>query len=146
MHTTRTLWVFWNYFVYYLQDAECRQSPKDHRRPKAFHGAEHTRVTTNPHQQKPLFSTPKTITLFDPQQKETVQECERLVNKIFPVTVRGIEWKREGSLKQRDGDSCGPLVLLFFECAVRDIVLPKSPSNALLRYFRLSFLLKALHV
>ncbi|KAG1694432.1 hypothetical protein DVH05_001234 [Phytophthora capsici] len=45
-----------------------------------------------------------------------------------------------------DGHSCGPLVLLFFESIVRDVVLPKSPSKALLRYYRMRYLLKSLHV
>ncbi|KAG6945930.1 hypothetical protein JG688_00016302 [Phytophthora aleatoria] len=77
---------------------------------------QNTHVTTNPHQQKPLVATPKTITLLDPQQKrKQYEECERLVNEIFPVMVRGMGWRREDNLKQRDGDSCGSLVLLFFE-------------------------------
>ncbi|KAG6946527.1 hypothetical protein JG687_00016645 [Phytophthora cactorum] len=121
--------IYWNCFAYYLPDPECRQSPKYNRRLKVSHGADHTRVTTNPHQQK-LPVTPKTIMLFGPQQKrKQYEECERLVNEIFPVMVRGMEWKREDNLKQRDGDSCGTLVLLF--SSAQYVILPFERATAL---------------
>ncbi|KAI9982447.1 hypothetical protein PInf_008390 [Phytophthora infestans] len=92
-------------------------------------------------------STPNRITVFDPQQKpKQLETCEDIVKKIFPEIVAKMDWKREVWLKQTDGHNCGPLVLLFFESIVRDVVLPKSPSKALLRYYRMRYLLKSLHV
>ncbi|KAG6945453.1 hypothetical protein JG688_00016550 [Phytophthora aleatoria] len=122
--------IYWNCFAYYLRDTECRQSPKYNRRLKVSHGADHTRVTTNPHKKTTGAATPKTISLFGPQQKRIqYEEWEHLVNEIFPVMVRGMEWKREDNLKQRDGDSCGPLVLLF--SSAQYVILPFERATAL---------------
>lgn len=92
-------------------------------------------------------STPKTITVFDPQQKsKQFERCEDIIKALFPEMTAVMVFKREVQLKQTDGHNCGPLVLLFFESSVRDIALPTEPSKALMRYIRLRYLLKSLHV
>eukprot|EP00644_Phytophthora_capsici_P018825 jgi/Phyca11/132886/e_gw1.251.2.1 len=92
-------------------------------------------------------TSPPTIKLYDPQQKEKcLESCENILKALFPEKVSLMSIIHVKSLKQGDGVNCGPLVLHFFECTVRGIALPDSVSTAILRYIRLRYLLKSLHV
>ncbi|OWZ21114.1 ABC transporter [Phytophthora megakarya] len=94
-----------------------------------------------------MQSTPQTITVFDPQQKqEQYEEYESLIETLFEDTTSTRISRREEWLKQSDGYNCGLFVLLFFECTVRGITLPASPSKGFLHYIRMRYMLKALQV
>eukprot|EP00644_Phytophthora_capsici_P017411 jgi/Phyca11/125162/e_gw1.57.247.1 len=84
---------------------------------------------------------------FDHQQKaEQYEECEAFIKSQFLEMTAKMDFDRHLHPEQTDGHNCGSLVLLFFECSVRGIALPKTVSNSLMRYFRLRYLLKSLHV
>ncbi|KAG6947821.1 hypothetical protein JG688_00015381 [Phytophthora aleatoria] len=54
------------------------------------------------------------------QKSKQIDTFEALIKELFPEMVAKMEWTRDVQLKQADGHSCGPLVLLLFssvQCA-----------------------------
>ncbi|KAF4140006.1 hypothetical protein GN958_ATG10756 [Phytophthora infestans] len=78
------------------------------------------------------------------QKEDQYVECENIVKDLFSDTTEAMISRREHRMKQKDITNCGPLVLLFFECAVRNLTLPTTLPKNLLRYIRLRFLMKSL--
>ncbi|KAG2780111.1 hypothetical protein PC116_g5614 [Phytophthora cactorum] len=59
----------------------------------------------------------KMLVFFDPMQsKANYRNVERMVNEYFGEHVSRLEKTRQLAPRQEDTNSCGQLILLFFEC------------------------------
>ncbi|KAF4036388.1 Ulp1 protease family C-terminal catalytic domain [Phytophthora infestans] len=80
-------------------------------------------------------------TMFDPAQTMTnYKEISKILDKYFGGYTETLDPIHQRAPRQEDINSCGPLTLLFFECAVRGIPAPKVPSEQV-EYLRFRFFL-----
>ncbi|KAE9095801.1 hypothetical protein PF006_g23925 [Phytophthora fragariae] len=89
----------------------------------------------------------RSITVFDPLQapkSKYYSMCDVLLRDLFGGVCKLMTIKKETKSRQPDVASCGVMVLMFFECYLRGIEMPRKPSPALLRFMRLRYLLKCI--
>ncbi|OWZ02660.1 Cysteine protease [Phytophthora megakarya] len=81
--------------------------------------------------------------MFDPMQKnENYEDMEAKIVELLPTKARQLSFKRVVSPKQEDISNCGLYCLVFFECHVRGIPMPKMTTTTL-GYLRFRYLYKA---
>ncbi|ETP27503.1 hypothetical protein F442_23220 [Phytophthora nicotianae P10297] len=77
--------------------------------------------------------------LFNPMQAMTnYKEICKVLDKYFLEYVKNLDPVHQRAPRQEDTNSCGPLTLFFFECAVRGIPVPKV-SRKQVEYFRFRY-------
>jgi hypothetical protein len=89
----------------------------------------------------------RSITIFDPLQalkSKYYNMCDELLRDLFGEMCNLMTIKKETKPRQPDVASCGVMVLMFFECFIRGIEMPRKPNPALLRFMRLRYLLKCI--
>jgi hypothetical protein len=87
------------------------------------------------------------ITILDPLQapkSKYYDACETQLKAVFGEMCQLLTIKRETHLRQPDMASCGATVLMFFECFIKGITIADKPSQALIRFMRLRYMLKCL--
>eukprot|EP00644_Phytophthora_capsici_P011893 jgi/Phyca11/106674/e_gw1.12.854.1 len=77
--------------------------------------------------------------MFDPMQTmANYKEISKILDKYFGEYTETLDAVQQRAPRQEDINSCGPLTLLFFECAVRGIPVP-TVSSEQVEYLRFRF-------
>ncbi|POM61347.1 Cysteine protease family C48 [Phytophthora palmivora] len=94
-----------------------------------------------------LRSDSRGITIFDPLQAKKDKyyaACKTTLKDLYGELYEILHVKLETKCRQPDASSCGVAVLMFFECILRGVALPTTPSQSFMRFMRMRYLLKGI--
>ncbi|OWZ07889.1 Cysteine protease [Phytophthora megakarya] len=92
-------------------------------------------------------NNPRGITILVPLQTKKDKyyaTCKTTLKDLYGELYEIQHVKLKTKRRQPDASSCGVAVLMFFECILRGVGLPTTPSQSFMRFMRLRYLLKCI--